>query len=350
MRPHSTLCRAPNPAELSIRADGIVAHAPCSLRLDCRRALPTKYGVATHPCVMQGDEAAAFNPLSKGNGAVDLETTVQKPLHTFLAAWIDAACSFQEAVVPPDSSDGGFNASPTLTLTLPKATVITLEGAGLPPATFLLTFLAAGSGYKQFKFTRSSAEQAVRAKPVAFSAPLQFPVSNPIMCVRSWAREIFWQPPPHARAAVLAAEPGLVPRGKGWLDKELARALEVAMPYLALRSQHFWKDGTVPAPGGILVSGGRGSGKSALLERCAAFLGSHPMTMCHVSRMSCRSMAGDKMKRVRPPPLRAGPHSPSSCMRNARTASTALAGRLAAVQLLSGAWSTVSACRHRLLP
>lgn len=86
--------------------------------------------------------------------------------------------------------------------------------------------------------------------------------------------------------------------GKEWLDKELAKALEIAMPYLAQQSQRFWKGATVPAPGGILVAGSRGSGKSALLERCATFLAQHPKTMCHVSRMNCRAMAGDKLKRV----------------------------------------------------
>ena len=89
-----------------------------------------------------------------------------------------------------------------------------------------------------------------------------------------------------------------VDTGKEWLDKELAKALEIAMPYLAQQSQRFWKGATVPAPGGILVAGSRGSGKTALLERCAAFLASHPKTMCHVSRMNCRAMAGDKLKRV----------------------------------------------------
>lgn len=251
----------------------------------------------------EGDARASFDPLARASDAVDLESTVQKPLHTLLAAWIDAACHFQESVQPrrtEDSDGSGFDTPPPmLTLTLPKATVLTLSGGGLPPTTFLLTFLAAGAAFKHFKFTRSSAEAAVRAKPVAFAAPLQAPVSNPILTARAWAREIFWQPPPHARAAAARPEEGLVPSGKGWLDKELSRALEIAMPYLALSSQHFWKDGTVPAPGGILVSGGRGSGKSALLERAAAYLSSHPATMCHVSRMSCRSMAGDKMKRVR---------------------------------------------------
>lgn len=249
----------------------------------------------------QGNGAPAFDPLAATPDAVDLDTTVQKPLHTLITAWIDAACSFQESLAPASAADDdGFNAQPLLTLTLPKATVLTLSGGGLPPATFLLTFLAAGAAFKHFKFTRSGAEAAVRSKAVAVAAPLQAPVANPILCVPSWAREIFWKPPPHARMATPRPDGGLVPRGGGWLDKELARALEIAMPYLALSSQHFWKDATVPAPGGILVSGGRGSGKSALLERCAAYLGSHPATMCHVSRMSCRSMAGDKMKRVRP--------------------------------------------------
>ena len=63
--------------------------------------------------------------------------------------------------------------------------------------------------------------------------------------------------------------------------------------------QSFWRTAAVPPPGGILVSGGRGSGKTALLERCAAYLSEHPSTACHVSRMNCRDMAGDKLKRVR---------------------------------------------------
>lgn len=65
--------------------------------------------------------------------------------------------------------------------------------------------------------------------------------------------------------------------------------------------QTFWQKTHVPPPGGILVSGLRGCGKTAVLERTAAYLANHPQTMCHVSRINCRSMAGDKMKRVRHP-------------------------------------------------
>lgn len=58
----------------------------------------------------------------------------------------------------------------------------------------------------------------------------------------------------------------------------------------------------MPPPGGVLISGARGTGKTALLERAGAWLAEHPATMTHICRMDCRGMAGDKLKKARSGP------------------------------------------------
>jgi hypothetical protein len=192
-------------------------------------------------------------------------------------------------------------------LLVPRCAVLTLLPSAEPAierAAFLLTWSASTTLFKLFKGDVSTL--SLDSVEVASAAPVQFPVSNPIMTVRRLARNVFWQPPPHARAHPASAD-SVLPTGKGWLDHELREALRVAIPYLSTHSQHFWKGTAVPPPGGILVSGGRGAGKTALLERCAAALGEHPACMCHVSRMACREMAGDKPKKVRV--LRLLPHN-----------------------------------------
>jgi hypothetical protein len=169
--------------------------------------------------------------------------------------------------------------------------------APIARSAFLLTFSASSTLFKVFTATCQDGHLANAT--VEVNAPVQSPISNPLMTLPHWARNIFWQAPEHAKHGNIKAlhcEP--LPSGKGWLDHELRQALRVAVPYLAIDNQRFWKSAAVPPPGGVLVSGGRGAGKTALLERCAAAMAEHPACMCHVSRMQCREMAGDKLKKV----------------------------------------------------
>jgi hypothetical protein len=251
---------------------------------------------------MQG---TVFKPLALSVQIDDADLATQPPLRTLLLAWLQA----QHAYVSTLSHEGA-GVAPAPSLTLPRTAVLTLLGAsalGLERCSFLLTWQSSSLAYKLFTVQPANADFSKLA--VMSTSAVQFPVGNPIMAVDKWARDVFWKAPAHAKVP-LAASQDLLPQGKGWLDSELRQALRIAMPYLSIVSQKFWKGAVVPPPGGILVSGGKGSGKSALLERCAAALAEHPSTLCHVSRMNCRDMAGDKTKKVCPSSLCYGASAP----------------------------------------
>lgn len=219
----------------------------------------------------------------------DAEQAVQVPIRKVLVAWLRAQLAFLSSAFAPEAAPSELN--------LPRTAVLA----------FLENKQLGISARCTFQWTLTAAKAHARVKPedtvlahMTFTpvAPVPFRVSNPIMAIQRWAREVFWKAPPHAQVhAVASGSP--MPAGKGWLDQELRKILAVALPYLALDSQLFWKSSAVPPPGGLLVVGGKGSGKTALLERSAAVLAEHPTTRCHVSRINCGLMAGDKPKKVR---------------------------------------------------
>jgi hypothetical protein len=231
--------------------------------------------------------------------APDEDAALAKPLRAVLRAWLQAQLDYLSALPQPEATPHVAHA--TAQLLVPRAAMLTLDSPELAaPEEYQVSFQTPGIAFRVVALAPKDAlDAAVPPLAVALGAATQFPVSNPIMCLRSWAREVFWKPPAHARPHPSTLRGPLLPQGKGWLDHELRYVLRVALPYLAVRAQPFWKSAALPPPGGVLVAGGRGSGKTALLERAAAFLAAHPATRCHVSRMSCGGMAGDKLKRVR---------------------------------------------------
>ena len=232
---------------------------------------------------LQGMGASAASKLRR-----DADATA--PLRTLLSQWLQAQWAFIKDLP---------NTKYLTTLPLPRTVALSLcppADSDLERCAYLLTWQASNASLGLFSV--DSKELAVPAKvTIASAAPVQFPVSNPLAATARGS-QVFWRAPHYVRAHKAQAASDPLPQGNDWLDHELRQALMIAVPYLSVHCQRFWKDATVPPPGGILVQGGRGAGKTALLDRCAATLAEHPMCLCHVSRVSGRELAGEKTKRV----------------------------------------------------
>lgn len=181
---------------------------------------------------MQGVQGIA--PLKQAADAdVSVETAVVPPLRALFKAWLKAQKTYlsKRAAVPEAPAP---NAVSPAYLLLPRALPLTLieqSGGSTERHSFLVTWQSAAA----YKFFVTNPDEALGVD-VTTAAPVQYPVSNPILTVRKWAPHVFWKAPAHARVHIPSAD-SLIPSGKGWLDTELQRALRIAVPYLSIHTQ-----------------------------------------------------------------------------------------------------------------
>eukprot|EP00887_Chlorella_sp_A99_P002124 scaffold21.g2124.t1 len=78
-----------------------------------------------------------------------------------------------------------------------------------------------------------------------------------------------------------------------WLRKPAEQALRHLLPVLGSAPRSLLQSWGVPKPGGLLVAGPPGSGKSALAALLAAALRRHPQCLTHTVVVSCRELAAE---------------------------------------------------------
>jgi hypothetical protein len=81
--------------------------------------------------------------------------------------------------------------------------------------------------------------------------------------------------------------------GAGWLREAAEAALRRLLPVLGFTPRSLLQSWGVPRPGGLLVCGPAGSGKTALLAATAAVLGAHPECLTYTVTLSCRELSAE---------------------------------------------------------
>ncbi|PRW56943.1 peroxisome biogenesis 1 isoform X1 [Chlorella sorokiniana] len=82
-------------------------------------------------------------------------------------------------------------------------------------------------------------------------------------------------------------------RSSGWLRPAAEAALARLLPVLGFTPRSLLQSWGAPRPGGLLVCGPAGSGKSALLAGAAAALQAHPECLTYCVTVSCREISAE---------------------------------------------------------
>ncbi|KAK9907564.1 hypothetical protein WJX75_006024 [Coccomyxa subellipsoidea] len=86
------------------------------------------------------------------------------------------------------------------------------------------------------------------------------------------------------------AEGAAVGFGEKWAAEFVRPAMERLLPLLHDTSRRMLWAAKAPPPGGLLVCGPAGSGKTALIRKCAQALERHPLCRTHVVWVNCREV------------------------------------------------------------
>jgi SpoVK/Ycf46/Vps4 family AAA+-type ATPase len=100
-------------------------------------------------------------------------------------------------------------------------------------------------------------------------------------------------PAPEPAAAAAAAQPSRPAPPPACFREALLATLAHVLPVLAARPRSVLQAWGAPRPGGVLVAGAPGSGKTALVRGLVAALGSHPQCLPTVQVVSCRELGAE---------------------------------------------------------
>ncbi|KAL4452226.1 hypothetical protein ABPG75_007888 [Micractinium tetrahymenae] len=87
--------------------------------------------------------------------------------------------------------------------------------------------------------------------------------------------------------------PGAAQAGASWLRPGTEQALRHLLPILGFTPRSLLQSWGAPRPGGLLVCGPAGSGKSGLLVAAAAALRQHPECLTYTVTVSCRDISAE---------------------------------------------------------
>ncbi|BDA47966.1 probable peroxisome biogenesis factor 1 [Coccomyxa sp. Obi] len=87
--------------------------------------------------------------------------------------------------------------------------------------------------------------------------------------------------------------------GEKWLAEFVRPTMERLLPLLHHTSRRLLWTADAPPPGGLLVCGPAGSGKTALVRACAQALGRHPLCRTHVVWVNCRDVETETLAKAK---------------------------------------------------
>jgi hypothetical protein len=176
----------------------------------------------------------------------------------------DAAASSQAAAEQAASAAAGASAAPAAPLLEDHIMLVTPERTSKLPAAMLIT-----------PATMAASAEPSEVVPLQLRSPIQ----------------INYPKYPSAQHApvLLPLQPAFDPSTLTWLRDQVKQCRQRLLPCLHLPTYQRWKQLGTPHPGGLLVSGGTSSGKTAVVQALAVELAAQQV---HVLALQCKQMAG----------------------------------------------------------